>query len=195
MKVLSLGIYDIVNKPEKPLAYVDDIGDFGYFQQRPLKNFLTFFSKLAAERNATAARDVVTKEEYYLYVYRTTQGLATVLVTQGQYPNRVAFSLLGQLMDDYVMAFPTPASRQGSPAFAPIHTYLGKFQNPKESDALTQVRQELDETTEVLTKTMESLLQRGETLDTLVDKSNDLSWQSKQFYKTAKKNNSCCQFM
>lgn len=36
-------------------------------------------------------------------------------------------------------------------------------------------------------KTIESVLQRGEKLDNLVERSNALSAQSKMFYKTAKK--------
>jgi hypothetical protein len=36
-------------------------------------------------------------------------------------------------------------------------------------------------------RTIESVLARGEKLDTLVDRSNALSAQSKMFYKTAKK--------
>jgi hypothetical protein len=36
-------------------------------------------------------------------------------------------------------------------------------------------------------KTIESVLQRGEKLDNLVERSNALSMQSKAFYKTAKK--------
>lgn len=36
-------------------------------------------------------------------------------------------------------------------------------------------------------KTIESVLERGEKLDSLVDRSNALSAQSKMFYKTAKK--------
>ena len=39
---------------------------------------------------------------------------------------------------------------------------------------------------------MQSLLDRGEKLDDLISKSEDLSMQSKSFYKTAKKTNSCC---
>jgi hypothetical protein len=39
---------------------------------------------------------------------------------------------------------------------------------------------------------MEGLLKRGEKLDDLVQKSDELSTQSKMFYKTAKKNNQCC---
>ena len=40
--------------------------------------------------------------------------------------------------------------------------------------------------------TIEAVLQRGEKLDDLVDKSEALSLQSKAFYKTARKTNSCC---
>jgi len=42
---------------------------------------------------------------------------------------------------------------------------------------------------------MDSLLQRGEKLDDLVTKSDMLSAQSKMFYKTSKKTNSCCYLM
>uniref|UniRef100_A0A8C5IVK2 V-SNARE coiled-coil homology domain-containing protein n=1 Tax=Junco hyemalis TaxID=40217 RepID=A0A8C5IVK2_JUNHY len=43
--------------------------------------------------------------------------------------------------------------------------------------------------------TMESLLERGEKLDDLVSKSEVLGAQSKAFYKTARKQNSCCEIM
>jgi synaptobrevin family protein YKT6 len=39
------------------------------------------------------------------------------------------------------------------------------------------------------------VLERGEKLDELVEKSNTLSQQSKLFYKQAKKTNSCCTIM
>jgi len=58
-----------------------------------------------------------------------------------------------------------------------------------------KVQQELDETKVILHKTMDSLLQRGEKLDDLVTKSDMLSAQSKMFYKTSKKTNSCCYLM
>lgn len=50
-----------------------------------------------------------------------------------------------------------------------------------------KVQAELDETKVVLHKTIESVLERGEKLDNLVERSNALSAQSKMFYKTAKK--------
>lgn len=44
-------------------------------------------------------------------------------------------------------------------------------------------------------KTIDNVLERGEKLDDLVSKSQDLSSQSKVFYKQAKKTNSCCVVM
>ena len=57
------------------------------------------------------------------------------------------------------------------------------------------MQQELDDTKIVLHNTIDSVLQRGEDLDKLVEKSGSLSQQSKMFYKSAKKQNSCCGIM
>lgn len=51
-----------------------------------------------------------------------------------------------------------------------------------------------DETKIVLHQTIDSVLRRGEKLDNLVDKSNDLSLASQMFYKQARKTNSCCSY-
>lgn len=74
-----------------------------------------------------------------------------------------------------------------------LDMYLTKFQNPKEADAMTKIQNDLDETKIILHNTITSVLQRGEKLDNLVAKSEDLSMQSKVFYKTARKTNQCCQ--
>lgn len=46
-----------------------------------------------------------------------------------------------------------------------------------------KIQKELDETKIVLHKTIESVLQRGEKIDDLVQKSDGLSSQSKMFYR------------
>lgn len=66
------------------------------------------------------------------------------------------------------------------------------FQDPATVDPMTKVQNELDETKIILHNTIASVLERGEKLDDLVAKSEGLSMQSKTFYKTAKKTNSCC---
>ena len=47
---------------------------------------------------------------------------------------------------------------------------------------MMKIQKELDETKIVLHKTIESVLERGEKIDSLVEKSDGLSAQSKMFY-------------
>lgn len=82
-----------------------------------------------------------------------------------------------------------------SSVYPQLKDHLEKAQNPQSSDPFMKVQKELDETKVILHKTMDSLLQRGEVLEDLVSRSDQLSSQSKMFYKTAKKtNSSCCNF-
>lgn len=76
-----------------------------------------------------------------------------------------------------------------------LKDYIAKYQDPRQADSILKIQQELDETKIVLHKTIESVLERGEKLDNLVARSEGLSAQSKMFYSTAKKQNSCCVMM
>eukprot|EP00474_Spongospora_subterranea_P011208 CRZ11666.1 hypothetical protein [Spongospora subterranea] len=69
-----------------------------------------------------------------------------------------------------------------------------RFQDPIEADKLAQVQKNLDEVKTVMHKNIEEILKRGETIDSLMAKSEDLSGMSVAFYKTAKKNNQCCSY-
>lgn len=68
-------------------------------------------------------------------------------------------------------------------------------QDPAAADRLTKIQRDLDDTKVVLHQTIESMLERGEKLENLVDKSSDLSMASQMFYKQARKTNSCCRLM
>ncbi|OEL24464.1 VAMP-like protein YKT61 [Dichanthelium oligosanthes] len=73
-----------------------------------------------------------------------------------------------------------------------LNDALTKYQDPAEADKLLKIQRDLDETKIILHKTIDSVLARGERLDSLVEKSSDLSAASQMFYKQAKKANSCC---
>ena len=80
-------------------------------------------------------------------------------------------------------------------AFPAHASLLTRFQDPAQADQLTRIMNELEETKVVLHDTIEAALERGQKIDDLVSKSNDLSGSSKMFYKTAKKQNQCCSYM
>jgi synaptobrevin family protein YKT6 len=66
------------------------------------------------------------------------------------------------------------------------------FQNPMNVDKLTKIHDDLEKTIIVVKKTIDSVLDRGTKLETLIKQSEDLGASSKLFYETAAKQNRCC---
>lgn len=154
-----------------------------------------FVSKTIVERTQVTSRQSVKEGEYMCHVYVRANNLASVLISDHEYPRRVAHTLIARVMDDFASKHPPhtwATLTEATTAFSEINIYLAKYQNPNEADALTKLQNDLDETKIVLHNTLEAVLQRGEKLDDLVAKSEGLSAQSKAFYKTARKTNSCC---
>ena len=167
---------------------------------------MTFFSRTVAERTPQGQRQSIQENSYTAHVYNRggaeqlagklvrnhsraqAQAITAVIICDEEYPVRPAFSLLTKVLDDFIAKVPMTAYKNpASINFPDIKTYVEKYQDPRQADAIMRVQQELDETKIILHKTIESVLQRGEKLDNLVERSNALSAQSKMFYKTAKK--------
>ena len=114
-----------------------------------------------------------------------------VAVTDEEYPKRTAHSILTNLLDAFVEEVPKDKHSSSTVvSFPTIHKKLNSYQDPKNADPIMKVQAELDETKIELHKTIQSVLDRGQTLESLVEKSNDLSYSTKAFYKTTKK--VCC---
>ncbi|KAI0063713.1 hypothetical protein BV25DRAFT_1915177 [Artomyces pyxidatus] len=191
MKIFSLAV--ILAPPSGPgvtLSQASDLSSFSFYQKGSVGEFMSFFAKTVAERTPQGQRQSVQENNYTAHVYNRggAEQLAAVIITDQEYPVRPAFSLLTKLLDDFTAKVPQSAfSNPSAISFPDVNTYIQKYQDPRHADNIMRVQQELDETKIVLHKTIESVLQRGEKLDNLVERSNALSAQSKMFYKTAKK--------
>lgn len=197
MKLYQLSILEVTDGSAKLLSSAADLSSFSFYQRGSVGEFMTFMAKTVAERTAVGQRQSVQENSYTAHVYNAgRENLAAVVITDEEYPVRPAFSLLQKLIDDFVTSVPkTTWSNPSSIDFPAAKTYLAKYQDPKQADQIMRVQAELDETKIILHKTIEGVLQRGEHLDSLVERSNALSAQSKMFYKTAKSQNSCCVVM
>ncbi|EPQ51550.1 snare protein YKT6 [Gloeophyllum trabeum ATCC 11539] len=199
MKIYSLAVVLVPHTGASTiLAHASDLSSFSFYQRGSVGEFMTFFSKTVAERTPQGQRQSVQENNYVAHVYNRggAEQLAGVIITDQEYPVRPAFSLLTKVLDDFTAKVPQSSFGNTSAiSFGELNAYLQKYQDPRQADAIMKVQQELDETKIILHKTIESVLQRGEKLDSLVDRSNALSAQSKMFYKTAKKQNSCCVIM
>lgn len=70
------------------------------------------------------------------------------MITDTEYPVRVAFSVLNKVLDEYT-------SEQWSKAVGDtkLAEYVRKYQDPRQADTIMKVQQELDETKIVLVST------------------------------------------
>ena len=124
----------------------------------------------------------MTHEGYIVHCYIRSDGLGGTVITDAEYPARVAFVLLGQLLEEFSAENGDTWKSVEAPesvSFPKIEEYLVKYQDPAAADKVTKIQKDLDETTQILHKTIDNVLARGEKLDSLVARSNDLSSQSK----------------
>ncbi|KAJ2156599.1 palmitoyltransferase [Coemansia sp. RSA 552] len=176
------------------LASASQLDSFSFFNRGGAEEFMRFFSTTIAERTEVGQRQGISEGEYMGYVYRSQPLLSTVVITDKEYPEMVAMELATKLAREFEQQHSAAAIERatGGVGFPAVQEYLAKYQDPQQANTILKVQKELDETKQVLHKTIEGVLERGEKLDTLVDRSTELSNQSKMFYKTAKKTNSCC---
>ncbi len=133
-----------------------------------------------------------------VYCYVQADGLGGIAMTDKEYPARVAITMLKELLSAFKTAHALAwrsCKEDGACKFPKLEDALKDFQEPAKVDKIMKLNVQLAETKEVLHKTIDKVLERGEKLDDLVEKSNTLSQQSKLFYKQAKKTNSCCAVM
>ncbi|KAG5437999.1 hypothetical protein PCANB_000346 [Pneumocystis canis] len=174
-------------KPAREFAKAMNLSPFGFFKIS-IQEFMALFSRMVAE-------EIQAEQHYALHTYSRPEGVAGVIVCDSEYPTRVAYSLLSIILDEFLIKYPRaswPEQDDMCLPFTVLDEYIVKYQDPKKVDNITKVQLELDDIKNVLFHTIDSVLQRGEKLDDLVQRSDMLSAQSRLFYKQAKKNNSCC---
>jgi synaptobrevin family protein YKT6 len=74
------------------------------------------------------------------------------MVADSEYPQRVAFSVLGKIADEFSAKFPTRNITPGttSSLYPQLRDHLTKSQDPQSSDPFMKVQRELDETKIIL---------------------------------------------
>ncbi|OBA20688.1 snare-like protein [Metschnikowia bicuspidata var. bicuspidata NRRL YB-4993] len=196
MKIYYIGILKIGDKAIE-LSSASDLSQFSFFERSSVAQFMTFFSETVSQRTPAGQRQSIEEGNYVGHTYTRSEGLSCVVITDKEYPVRPAYTLINKILEEYLSLHPASqwnavTEPSASLQYDQLAVYLKKYQDPSQADSIMKVQQELDETKIVLHKTIESVLQRGEKLDSLVDKSEALSLSSRMFYKQAKKTNSCC---
>lgn len=118
----------------------------------------------------------VSEKEYNIYAL-CIDNYTIIMTADREYQQRVAFSML-----DYIY--------QKMNDTLDLDDIIKKYQNL--TDEIYKIQKTIDATKCIMVDAIDKVLERGEKIDDLVSKSNDLSEGSKLFYKETKKMNSCC---
>lgn len=112
-----------------------------------------------------------------IYCYRDKNYY--VLISNNEYPERIAIELLSKIKTlDYNEL--------------EIEKLWKQYQNPKETDKLLQIQTELDNTKVVLLDSVKKLVERGESIESLQKRAEDLAKEAENFKIDSIKLNRCC---
>lgn len=176
-------------------GYVEGKSWLSWFYSSQITEFVQYFSKLVSKRAPTGKQIKITEKNFVGYVHSLNNGLCIVLVTDEEYPSRVAFNVLHYVVTEFEKEKFWDLEKDfglDKLYLDRIKSIVEKYQDPVQTDKILQVKKNLDETKTILVKSIDSLLERGEKLEDLVAKTNELSSGAKDLYKVAYDNNRCC---
>lgn len=157
---------------------------------------MQFISRTLMEKSKTQTFICCEESDYLAWVYNRNDNLTSVLITSQNYPKRFAMDLMQQSMATYESVkwdWQLYEKEINQSEYQPIKELMLKYHNPK--DGIITCQKQLNDTKIKLYKSVDLLLERGEKIEDLAQKSQDLSARSKQFAHKAKKLNRCCVIM
>ena len=184
MKIVSIICFKW--NPENPIKVSDayNLDQFSYFQRGTIKECCLVFSRLFVSRTSpstTIAIDLSNQTEYsfldnYIMYIDINKDLFTkTIITVKDYPKRLIYEILEQVKGN-----------------TDLDVLIKTYSNVKETDKILKIQNELDQTKKIMVKNIEQVLKRGEKIESLVEKSEELSRLGGIYIREAKKLNSCC---
>lgn len=134
------------------------------------------------------------EQEYLAWVFNRRDGLSCVVITTEDYPKRFVMDLIHKVFEKYEeIKWDWRLYEEQNTEFVPMKELIQSYQNP--TDSMLKCQEGLEETKIKLYKSVDLLLERGEKIETMAQKSQDLSARSKMFAHKARKMNRCCILM
>ncbi|CAF0954730.1 unnamed protein product [Adineta steineri] len=199
MKLLALFVlHKEGDKNVRILQNEFNMDSFGYFERRVVQPLLVSSARTVTERTALGTRQSVEADQNVnamVHVYVRHDGLASVLIADSEYPQRVVHTIISKVMDDFTNMYPPSlwaSMDEQAGKMVSLGETLKKYQNPPEDDPLMRLQKEDDDQRDAYKAALVRVLERGEKIDDLVARSNDLSFDLKTFYTSARKTNQGC---
>ena len=198
MKILSIHIFSLYNNKPIILSSAFSLAFVSIFQRGTLKDFLNFHSRLVIERVQKDTHAQVQLEKGICYAIANEDKIGVTLISDEEYPKRVAIDFLLKIHDNFKTFLAqqnvnlNSIEKDTDLKFDYIATEIEAWQDPSKKDNIMKLQNELNDVHDIMRQNLNELLKREENLESLMAKSQDLSLASVNFYKQAKKTNSCC---
>ena len=198
MKILSIHVFSLYNDKPIILSSAFALSFVSIFQRGTLKDFLNFHSSLVIERVTKDTHAQVQLEKGICYAISNSDKIGVTMICDEEYPKRVAIDFLLKIHDNFKTFLQEKKldlnmyTSDTDVKYDYIANEIEAWQDPSKKDSLMKLQNELNDVTDIMRQNLNELLKREENLESLMQKSNDLSATSVNFYKQAKKTNSCC---
>ena len=133
------------------------------------------FAIAAAESLGSPERKIFEHEQFY-FICQRYNSKVVLMVTDSEYPSRVSFEIIRDIFEDESEEF--------------LNHVLDTRQDGL--DVISRIKSDIQETMVIAHENINRVIARGEDIDKLVEKSQNLSANSKMFYKAAARHNRCC---
>ena len=198
MRILSIHVFSLYKEKPIILSSAFSLSFVSIFQRGTLKNFLNFHSRLVIERVKKDTHAQVALEKGICYAVASDDNIGVTMICDEEYPKRVAIDFLLKVHDNFKL-FQTQNNlnlnayeKDTDVKYDYIATEIEEWQDPSKKDNIMKLQNELNDVHDIMRQNLNELLKKQENLESLMAKSQDLSLASVNFYKQAKKTNSCC---
>lgn len=170
-------------------ASVDDENDFSLNEQK--KKVKLVISRMTPN----SANEATLESGNYEINYIKKDIIIYLVICESGYPRNLAFSYLNDVSEEFQHSYSNEYGKTNIRpyAFVSFDNFLQKtkktYSDKKVQDNLDQLNQELVGVKQIMSKNIEDLLYRGDSLDKMSDMSASLKESSKKYRKSAQKIN------
>ncbi|KAJ8654288.1 hypothetical protein O0I10_010110 [Lichtheimia ornata] len=129
---------------------------------------------------------------HYVFHYIIEGSVCYLCICDKSYPRKLAFSYLEELAKEFNMSYGNEVEKPGLRpyAFVKFDTFMQKtkkiYQDTRTQSNLSKLNEDLQDVTRIMTKNMEDLLWRGDSLDRMSHISGELKDSAKMFKDKAR---------
>ncbi|ELA41073.1 uncharacterized protein VICG_01866 [Vittaforma corneae ATCC 50505] len=177
-------VYAIVKQDTNTRIIVQEqfnLEKFGFFKRGTIKDFIKGMVKevsksLPKDSQLREVREKFNEKEQFKIIFQMRSVFRVFIITDIEYNSKIAYKLLDKCYENN----------------ANYEYLIKEYKQWEDKDQFKKIEDQLEKCNVIVMEGLSQILQRGESLSDLVEKSENLSMQTKILFKTAKKKNSCC---